>query len=53
MIYILVVYSHSKEDYRRVIGEPTSNINKLTKAMMGLDMKLGDDYFSIIEKVDN
>lgn len=53
MKYVLVVYSYSKKEYRRVIGEPTENNNKLCKAMLGLDMQLGDDYFSIIEEVPN
>ena len=53
MKYVLVVYSYSKKEYRRVIGEQTENHNKLCKAMLGLDMQLGDDYFSIIEEVQN
>lgn len=53
MKYVLVVYSYSKEDYRRVIGEPTENYRKLCKSMEGLDMQLGDDYFSVIEEVND
>ena len=34
MKYVLVVYSYSKKEYRRVIGEPTENHNKLCKAMI-------------------
>lgn len=51
--YILVVYNCENKDYRRVIGEPTSDKNKLCKAMMGLDRKIGDDYFSVIEEDKN
>jgi len=53
MKYILVVYSHSKKDYRRIIGEPTSNEKKITTAMMGIDRQIGDDYFSVIEEVED
>lgn len=53
MKYVLVVYSYSKKEYRRVIGEPTENHNKLCKAMIGLDMQLGDDYFSLIEEANH
>ena len=47
--FILVVYSYEDKDYKRVIGEPTENYNKLRKAMAGLDARLGDGYFSTIE----
>lgn len=51
--YVLVVHSYSNKEYMRVIGEPTEEYKKLCKAMKGLDMRLGDDYFSTIEEVED
>jgi hypothetical protein len=49
--FVLVVYSYSNATYRREIGKPTSDKNKLAKAMMGLDRQLGSDFYSIVESV--
>ena len=48
--YELVVCSTTDENYRRVIAK-SEDYNKLCKAMLGLDMQLRDDCYSVIETV--
>ena len=48
--YELVVYSTTDESYRRVVAK-SEDYNKLCKAMLGLDMQLRDDCYSVIETV--
>ena len=50
VVYELVVYSTTDENYRRVICK-SEDYNKLCKAMLGLDMQLRDDCYSVIEAV--
>ena len=50
VVYELVVYSTTDENYRRVICK-SEDYNKLCKAMLGLDMQLRDDCYSVIETV--
>ena len=50
VVYELVVYSTTDENYRRVICK-SEDYNKLCKAMQGLDRQLRDSCYSVIEKV--
>ena len=51
--FVLVVYAHGDKSYRREIGIPTVNKNKLCKAMLGLDRQLNSDkFYSVIEEIE-
>ena len=50
VVYELVVYSTTDENYRRVICK-SEDYNKLRKAMLGLDRQLRETCYSGIEEV--
>ena len=50
-LYVLVLYSHSKE-YRRQIGKASSSYKKLEKAQMGLNSRIDTRmFYAVIEEV--
>ena len=52
-MFVLVVYAYGDKSYRREIGTPTVNKNKLCKAMAGVDSQLNSDkFYSVVEEVD-
>ena len=50
VVYELVVYSTTDENYRRVVCK-SEDYNKLCKAMLGLDRQLRETCYSVIETV--